>query len=198
MLQMQAERDGHQTYLQGTLAMQRVAQRLERMIADLMDTARLEQGMFTLTPRLVDLAALTRETAALLTSAEEIEVRTPDALLVEADPERIRQALENLLTNARTHSPDGVAVIVEVATETREDGTWASVSVRDFGPGIDPELLPNLFDRFARKRGTTGLGLGLYLAHGITTAHGGMLTVDSPPGAGATFRLRLPLPHAPR
>ncbi len=197
MLQMRARQDGHQAYLQEAAAMQRATNRLERMIADLMDTARLEQGIFTLTPTVVDLAALARETAATLqTEGKEIVVRAPAALAAEVDPDRVRQVLENLLENARRHSPKGVAVILEVGTEVHEDGDWAVVTVRDFGPGIAPELLPNIFARFAVGRGTKGLGLGLYLARGIAEAHGGTLTVSSSPGAGATFRLTLPLPKA--
>ncbi|PLS77800.1 MAG: histidine kinase, partial [Chloroflexi bacterium] len=197
MLQMRARQDGHQAYLQEAAAMQRATNRLERMIADLMDTARLEQGIFTLTPTVVDLAALARETAATLqTEGKEIVVRAPAALAAEVDPDRVRQVLENLLENARRHSPQGVAVILEVGTEVHEDGNWAVVTVRDFGPGIAPELLPNIFARFAVGRGTKGLGLGLYLARGIAEAHGGTLTVSSSPGAGATFRFALPLPKA--
>ncbi len=197
MLQMRARQDGHKAYLQEAAAMQRATNRLERMIADLMDTARLEQGIFTLTPTVVDLAALARETAATLqTEGNEIVVRAPAALAAEVDPDRVRQVLENLLENARRHSPKGVAVILEVGTEVHEDGNWAVVTVRDFGPGIAPELLPNIFARFAAGRGTKGLGLGLYLARGIAEAHGGTLTVSSSPGAGATFRLALPLPKA--
>ncbi len=197
MLQMRARQDGHQAYLQEAAAMQRATNRLERMIADLMDTARLEQGIFTLTPTVVDLAALARETAATLqTEGNEIVVRAPAALAAEVDPDRARQVLENLLENARRHSPKGVAVILEVGTEVHEDGNWAVVTVRDFGPGIAPELLPNIFARFAAGRGTKGLGLGLYLARGIAEAHGGTLTVSSSPGAGATFRFALPLPKA--
>ncbi len=197
MLQMRARQDGHQAYLQEAAAMQRATNRLERMIADLMDTARLEQGIFTLTPTVVDLAALARETAATLqTEGNEIVVRAPAALAAEVDPDRARQVLENLLENARRHSPQGVAVILEVGTEVHEDGNWAVVTVRDFGPGIAPELLPNIFARFAAGRGTKGLGLGLYLARGIAEAHGGTLTVSSSPGEGATFRFALPLPKA--
>ncbi len=197
MLQMRARQDGHQAYLQEAAAMQRATNRLERMIADLMDTARLEQGIFALTPTVVDLAALARETAATLqTDKNEIVVRAPAALAAEVDPDRARQVLENLLENARRHSPQGVAVILEVGTEVHEDGNWAVVTVRDFGPGIAPELLPNIFARFAAGRGTKGLGLGLYLARGIAEAHGGTLTVSSSPGAGATFRFALPLPKA--
>ncbi len=195
MQRMRAQRDGQELYLQEAVAMQRATDRLERMIADLMDTARLEQGLFTLTPTMVNVADLARETAATLrTSEQEIVVQAPEALVAEVDPDRVRQLLENLLTNAQRHSPQGMAVILEVSTETHADGVWAVLTVRDFGPGIVPELLPTLFARFAAGRGTKGLGLGLYLAHGIAEAHGGTLTVSSAPGEGATFRLALPLP----
>jgi signal transduction histidine kinase len=194
MVRMQAERDGQHIYLQQATAMQRATDRLERMIADLMDTARLEQGLFTITPTVVDLAALAQETAAILHSDDhEIVVRASVPVIAEADPARIKQVLENLISNAQRHSPAGVAVVLEVATETGTNGEWGIITVRDFGPGIAPEVQPTLFTRFAVGRGTKGLGLGLYLARGIAEAHGGTLTVDSPPGEGATFRLALPL-----
>lgn len=124
----------------------------------------------------------------------EIDVRTPDELAVEGDPDRLRQVLENLLSNARKYSPAGVPVRVEVLTSTRGDSAWTIVVVRDQGPGIAPEMIPQLFTRFAAGRGTKGLGLGLYLAHGIVAAHGGTLTLDSTLGVGTTVRLALPLP----
>ncbi len=112
---------------------------------------------------------------------------------VEIDVERIRQALENLLSNALRFSPGGVPVIVEVNAERREDTSWAIVTVQDSGPGIAPDLLPRIFTRFTSGGSNRGLGLGLYLARGIAVAHGGTLTVDSQPGKGASFCLSLPL-----
>ena len=166
------------------------------MIEDLLDTARLEQGLFTLAPGVVDLAELVRETAETWrTDSADVAVRAPEELCVAGDPARLRQALENLLSNARQHSPDGVPVSVEVKTETRADGRWAVLTVQDAGPGIAPALLPNLFTRFGGGPGSKGLGLGLYLARGIAEAHGGTLTVDATPGTGACFRLALPLPE---
>lgn len=198
MLQMRAQREGHAANLTDSQGITLAANRLERMIADLMDTARLEQGLFTLTTAITDLAVLVRETAAILqTETQAVEVRTPDEVAVEVDAQRIRQVLENLLSNAWKHAPAGVPVRLEVSTETRADGAWAVVAVGDAGPGIVPELLPQLFTRFVAGRGTKGLGLGLYLARGIAEAHGGTLTVESAPGAGATFRLALPLATGP-
>ena len=158
-----------------------------------MDTTRLEQGLFELTLEPVDLAALVQEAADLLRSPTAlIEVRAPGSLVAEVDATRLRQVLENLLSNALRHSPEGMAVLVELTTERRTKGTVAVITVQDAGPGIAPDLLPRLFTRFASGGGTKGLGLGLYLAHGSAVAHGGTLTVDSTPGKGASFRLELP------
>jgi two-component system, OmpR family, sensor kinase len=194
MMLMRAQREGHQANLTDSQGITVAANRLERMINDLMDTARLEQGFFTLTPTVLNLAALARETVVGLTTGEgEIELQAPDEVVVEGDSDRLRQILENLLSNARKYSPAGLPVSVQVHTEQRDDGEWATVEVRDQGPGIAPDLLPHLFTRFVAGRGTTGLGLGLYLARGIAEAHSGTLTVDSTIGAGTTFRLALPV-----
>ena len=175
-------------------------ERVQRMIGAILDASRLEQGLFELEPQPVDLAALVWETAETLrTPQTPLHIAAPADLVVErADPERLRQALENLIGNALGHTPEGVHVVVEVAQETHEDGDWAVVRVRDEGPGIAPTLLPTLFERFARGAQSTGLGLGLYLARGIAAAHGGTLTVDSRVGAGTTFRLALPLESVSR
>ena len=102
MLHMRAQREAHQANLTDSAGITRAAERLERMIADLMDTARLEHGLFTLTPTTLDLAALVRDTVATLTTNDtQIEVRAPDEVAVEGDPDRLRQVLENLLSNAR-------------------------------------------------------------------------------------------------
>lgn len=104
-----------------------------------------------------------------------------------------RTALENLLVNARKHSPDNVPVVVEMGERETPDGKRAVIEVRDGGPGIPAELLPRLFDRFASGGNYKGLGLGLYISRGIAEAHGGTLTVDSKRGKGAALRLALPL-----
>jgi signal transduction histidine kinase len=90
------------------------------------------------------------------------------------------------------HGPRGVPVGIELLREEREEGEWAVLSVRDEGPGIPPQLLSRLFSPFVSGPGSTGLGIGLFLAHSIAQAHGGDLTVESTPGMGTTFRLLLP------
>jgi two-component system, OmpR family, sensor kinase len=168
--------------------------RLERLIGDLLDVARLDQGLFHLERRPVDLADLARTTAATLQTAETpIDVRAPEELVAVVDPDRLRQALENLLANARAHSPEGAVVTLAVAPETQAGQAWATLTVGDQGPGIAPELAPRLFTRFAGGPGSDGLGLGLYLAHAIAAAHGGTLTADAHPGTGACFTLAVPV-----
>ncbi len=162
------------------------------MIAHLLDTARLEGGVFHLAPRPVDLAALARETADLLRApGATLLVQAPTVLWRTCDPERVRQALENLLGNAIKHSPKGAPIVVSVEARERRDGEWAVLTVRDEGPGVAPDLLPTLFERFARGRDSTGLGLGLYLTRGIAEAHGGTLTAAAEPNIMSTLGHRL-------
>jgi two-component system, OmpR family, sensor kinase len=170
------------------------ATRLARLIDDLLDTARLEHGLFALDQHPVDLVALAREAAhAFATETVPIEVAAPDQLIVAADPDRLRQVLENLLSNAARHSPGGQPVTVEVATTRRDGRSWATVRVADRGPGVPPQALPRLFERFGRGPGSRGLGLGLYLARRIIREHGGELAVDAAPGVGGIFVLTLPM-----
>lgn len=168
--------------------------RIQQLIGELLDAGRLEQGLFTPATQPADLAALAREVADRLRSEEtEIHVRTPDDLVAQVDPGRICQVLENLLTNAIRHSPLEMPITLEVRRERREDGDWAVLTVQDEGPGIAPELLPTLFQRYATGPDSRGLGLGLFVARGIAEAHGGTLTAESIPGKGASFHLSLPL-----
>lgn len=193
LLRRRAQREGRELDLRDAGEAARSLLRFRRLIADLLDVGRIEQGLFGIEPRPFDLAVLVRETADTLGLGRgAIEVRTPARLEVRADPDRIRQALENLLTNAVKHSPAGTPVLLTVDEAERAGARCAVVGVADQGPGIPPALVPRLFDRFARGPGSSGLGLGLYLAHQIAAAHGGSLTVDPNRSAGARFVLELP------
>jgi two-component system, OmpR family, sensor kinase len=194
LIHRRARREQRQDYLVDAEELQHTLARLNRLITDLLDVGRLEQGLFAVSPQPMDLVGLVQETAARFRSPEtEIRLGAPDELVVCADPDRLRQALENLLANAVRYSPPGAAVELSVGVEEQVDEHWAVVTVSDQGPGIPPEMLPRLFTRFAIGPGSTGLGLGLYLAHSIATAHGGSLTVESSPGTGTRFRLALPV-----
>ncbi|MDQ3928141.1 MAG: GAF domain-containing sensor histidine kinase [Chloroflexota bacterium] len=193
MMLDRAMREGRERDIEDAEAATRAVRRLQALITDLMDVARLDQGVFSLSREPLNLVTLLQEaTGVMQTGKLDIVLRTPDELRVEADPERLKQAIENLIANALRHSPKGMPVDVEVMSQRRDDGEWAIVTITDEGPGITPELMPRLFTRFASGPGSEGLGLGLYLARSIAEAHGGTLTVESSAGKGTRFQLALP------
>jgi len=140
----------------------------------------------------VGLRRLVRETAAAATlggARVRAEV-APVFPLLEADPVRLRQALDNLVSNALTHSGSAAEVVVMAVT----DGDRVLLSVSDSGDGIPSDEQDRIFDPGVRlDKGRSGSGLGLAIARAIAEAHGGTLTVESAPGEGATFTLALPL-----
>ncbi|HWV35119.1 MAG TPA: GAF domain-containing sensor histidine kinase [Thermomicrobiales bacterium] len=198
MLERRARKDGRARDLQDIDQATHALDRFGRLISDLLDVRRLEEGLFTIDPETVDLVQVLRETAGgLSTPATDIHVEAPDEVVIYADPDRIRQALENLIGNAVKFSPAGKKVSVSVAMERRNDQPWVVLTVADQGPGLPPELLPRLFRRFERGQESSGLGLGLYLVSQIVAAHGGTLDADSTPGQGARFHLALPAAPQP-
>lgn len=139
----------------------------------------------------VDLEALVGDAvaAARLEGADARAEIDPDIASVDADPARLRQALDNLVRNAMTHADES-----EIVVRARMDGGQALVSVSDQGAGIAPADQARIFERGTRLEASRpGSGLGLAVARAIAVAHGGSLTVESTPGEGATFSIRLPL-----
>lgn len=171
------------------------ADRLQRLIDDLLVASQIQADRLTLVPEKTDLVSATRAAVENLGVGESvIRVEAPaEPLMVSADQYRLGQVLGNLLTNAIKYSPAGSEITVRVARQTSE----ACVSVIDRGVGIPPEALPHLFDRFYRVQGTAGwapgLGLGLYISRRIVDAHGGRIEVESQPGQGSTFTVTLPM-----
>ncbi len=172
-------------------------ERLGALVSDLLDVARIDQGVFQLQPQMVDLGALVEEVAKVFSSAQNrvlVRVQEGQSIRVPADASRLRQTLENLIANAQQQSPAAAPVSIFVKSGKRErPGDVALVEVADEGPGIPQDMLPRLFDRYVtsgERRG--GLGLGLYLAKRIAEVHGGDLTVDSQPGKGTRFTLTVP------
>lgn len=195
LLKYRAQREARQVDVRDSDRALQALGRLTRLVANLLDVGRLEQGLFTMQPSPVELMAMARETAQALETAEvHVEVSGPAELVLSADADRLRQILENLISNAIKHSPCDKVVQVRIHTETQHDPPQrqAIVDVADQGPGIPPEVLPRLFERFSRAGSEQGLGLGLYLANRIASAHGGSLSV-SDSVSGASFRLRLPM-----
>ena len=171
--------------------------RLATLIGDVLDTSRIEAGTFPFTFGQVDLEELVREASDVVRlGQEEVGLRLSVASRIPAvrgDRERLRQLLLNLLSNAVKYTVAGDEVEVSAANE---DGAVA-VSVTDHGPGIPREEQRLIFEKFGRVnqggKAKPGAGLGLFIARSIAEAHGGSLEVESEPGAGATFTLRLPL-----
>jgi two-component system NtrC family sensor kinase len=125
---------------------------------------------------------------------ELVETYDGSGAAVQASPNQLKHAVLNLIANARQAMPDGGTVRVDV----RRDGDTVVASVSDDGPGIAPEAGERIFEPFfTTKRLTGGTGLGLSVSLGIAESHGGSLTLDSEPGAGATFTLRLPVAGEP-
>jgi PAS domain S-box-containing protein len=175
---------------------------MSAQVADLVDLAREAAGHeLLLDPDTVDLAELARE---VLTAYGEVLAHHPvrlDADEAEVvghwDRVRLRRVIANLLVNAAKYSPPGAEVVVAVARKPGPEGSFASLTVRDNGVGIDREDLPRIFERFYRGASVSssvrGNGLGLASAQHIVRAHGGTITVESEPGVGSTFTVALPL-----
>ena len=139
----------------------------------------------------VDVVRLVEDSAAAATLAGPVVVRSSSdvpRLLLEVDPQRLRQALDNLVANAVAVSPPDAEVVVDVVGN---DGQ-ARISVTDRGTGVPAEQLERIFERGVQLDAERpGSGLGLAIARAIAEAHGGALTVESSPGKGATFTLTL-------
>lgn len=173
--------------------------RLERLVNDLLEYARIEAGTFTLQFERADVGAKIREVVeSLRPAAEEARIdlalaAVPERLLLCLDPQRIEQVLSNLLTNAIKFTPAGGRVTVSA----RAEGPWLRCEVRDTGIGIAEEDIPKLFQRFSQLDGGVrkggGTGLGLAIAKTLVEAHGGQIGVQSVPGQGSTFYFTLPL-----
>ena len=179
-------------------AMRRIgeeAARMRRLVDGLLDLARLDDlGVVAREP--VDLAVVVRDVASdlrVVAPDRVVTVEAPDSLVVTGDRDRLTQALVGLTSNAVRHTPAGTPVWLSV---TPLPGR-VRVDVADTGPGIPPEHLPHVFERFhrvdsGRASASGGTGLGLAIVDAIARAHGGTASVASEPGRGTTFSLTLP------
>jgi signal transduction histidine kinase len=181
----------------------RSAEHMDRLIRDLVDTAKMEAGCFTVEPRPCDVAKVVAEVIDTMAPAAAsksicLGAERDDApgvpradLVAPVDEGRLVQVLENLVGNAVKFTPAGGTITVGAARGVGEVRLW----VRDTGPGIPAEHLPCLFDRFwqARQTARLGSGLGLFISKGIVEAHGGRIWAESELGAGSTFLVTLPL-----
>lgn len=201
--QVEALQDGLQSADAATLrSLHEETLLLSRLVDDLQDLALAEAGRLPLQKSSVALGeAVEAALSALRPLALErgVSLRAELAPLprLEADRERLGQILRNLLANALTHTPAGGEVVIAA----RAEGNWLTLVVRDSGSGIAAADLPHVFDRFyradpSRARATGGAGLGLAIVKQLVEAHGGRVSVVSPPGQGASFQVTLPAARA--
>ncbi|MDB4895752.1 MAG: integral rane sensor signal transduction histidine kinase [Firmicutes bacterium] len=173
--------------------------KLSALVGDLRDLSLAEVGVLSLVRAPLDLGGLVadvREHMEPVATARQIELVAevaPDLPPIVADARRIEQVLVNLLSNALHHTPSGGQVAVRAWAEGEE----VLLQVSDTGPGIPPEALPHIFDRFyrtdkSRSRTTGGSGLGLAIVRSLVAVHGGSVRVESSPGEGSRFTVSLP------
>jgi two-component system sensor histidine kinase CiaH len=171
---------------------------LTALVGDLLLLARTDSGVAETDPVPIDLAEVAEEAVRSVTGIAEANgvriVLDPEPVPLVGDPLRLRQLVTILADNAIAHSPSGTQVTVRVARE----GDGAMIRVDDQGPGVRPEDMPHVFDRFWRAPGAPagGTGLGLAIAAWISTRHGGRIGVMNNPGGGARFEVHLPA-HPP-
>jgi two-component system phosphate regulon sensor histidine kinase PhoR len=185
---------GQAAYLE---TVHREMQRLERIISNFLEYARLDLHIITPVPSAMPVEEECQEVIARLrplADAKDIAIQAEfpkDIVVLQADPLLFQRALGNLLENAIKYSPAGGTMVLTVQDEGKE----VLIAVKDQGPGIAPEDLPHLFELLYRGESAgeqIGLGLGLAIVKRIVEAHGGRIWVESEPGQGATFLFILP------
>ena len=195
------------------------ADRVTRLITELLDVSRIEAGRIEVHRQLVDIPQRAEKIVAGRVAAGD----QPDRFRIEVlgelpetwlDADKVDQILGNLVENAVRHGAGTVTIVIQpvddpaVRAMTRAGGTGAvngsstahgpagapvvTVSVRDEGDGVPPELVPRIFRQFWRAKRRGGAGLGLYIVKGLVEAHGGTITVQRAPGGGAEFRFTMP------
>ena len=178
---------------------ERESVRMGHLIEDLLTVNTMDRAR-PLHRRSVDVGDIATDAVEVARSIEpnrSIELASAPGVLASIDPERIRQVFDNLLKNVRAHTPGDALVRVTVRRDF--SGSFVVVSVQDNGPGISPDVIEHVFDRFWRGDASReGSGLGLAIARSIVEAHGGSITArNSPPpfSSGAIFEVRLPIDH---
>ena len=171
------------------------AERMGRIVSEVLDLARMETGRIELTKSMVELKPLVEAAAdrsAELPGAERVVIEVEDELTAWADADRLESVIANLIENAIKFSDEGAVTIVARGLDSNTE-----ISVTDEGVGIAPELLPQVFSGPAEPGGRatpTGSGLGLYLSRGLIELHEGHIAADSALGKGSTFTVTLPGP----
>jgi two-component system sensor histidine kinase MtrB len=169
--------------------------KLTQLVENLMEISRFDAGRAVLHVDEVDLAAAVTATLAARGWTEQVEASLPAGITAKLDRRRLDVIVANLVGNALRHGAPPVAVAV--GTERNGDGAeWLTITVTDHGPGLAPEILPYVFDRFSKadhaRARSEGSGLGMAIAWENARLHGGTVDAATAPGAGARFTVRLP------
>ncbi|MEP7202207.1 MAG: ATP-binding protein [Ilumatobacteraceae bacterium] len=169
------------------------AERLDRLVGNLLSMSRIEAGSMRIDDQAVDFAELLQLTVLRLGSVlshVEIEVEIDDHVpLVAGDPVLLDEVVSNLLENAARYAPSGTTIEVQLATDVHD---MVILRVRDHGPGVDTEHAEHVFQAFWRGPESRSSGLGLTIVRAIVHAHRGSIELDDTPGGGASFEVRLP------
>ena len=181
---------------------QDAAEKLQRLVVDYLDYAKIDAGYFTLEPNQTDIAAIIRSSAeqarVIATSkGQRLNLTAPDKLESMADEPRLKQVVDNLIGNAIKYTPEDGLIDVQLTTT----GALFRISIADTGNGIAPDHLPRLFKKYQRlpgeQRRSTGTGLGLVIVKSIIEAHGGRVWAESAgEGEGSTFTFEIPIRQA--
>jgi len=171
------------------------ADRLTRLIAELLDVARIDTGRLSLYPRPVDFHASVERVVASVRAGTGREVafavQGGELPSVSADPDKLAQVVTNLLDNAIRHGDGQVTLTAQpIADEAPYDGVLLHVD--DEGDGISPDIRSRVFTKFWKHGTRGGSGLGMYIIHGLVTAHGGTVEIDDSPSGGARVSILWP------
>lgn len=196
LLQQATDSMSQDAIKESAAAISRAAKHLGALVEAFADLRKIEINSLDLVLEAADVSELVRETItdmAEVTGTHPVILEVVEGVHASIDPPRVRQVLINLLANAAKFSPDATRIEVRVAV----DGDYATISVRDHGPGIPVDKMSELFRKFSRLDPTIdGTGVGLFLSRGIARAHGGDLILAESSAPGCRFVLRLPLLRA--
>ena len=171
------------------------AERLARLVEDLLTVSRLEDGVLRLHPEPVDVRTIVGDAARASGTLGRVHAELARVDPVVCDVDAIVRVLTNLLDNAKKYAPEGSTIVLSAS----QDAANVRIAVRDSGPGIPPTEREAVFERFRRldSAGRPGAGLGLYISRGLVEAHGGRMTIGDAPEGGAAFTFTLPRIAAP-
>jgi len=173
------------------------ADRLSRLIAELLDVARIDTGRLSLYPRPVDASILVQRVVDSVQAgtARHLVYEAPAELpLIQADPDKFTQVVTNLVENAVRHG-DGTVTVTLEGLPDGADFAGVQLTVDDEGEGISPDIRRRVFTKFWTGGVRGGSGLGMYIVNGLAKAHGGFVTIGDSPSGGARIQVSWPLGH---